>query len=56
MNKVILKHYKKEQKMRKNTKDARELKMFNYEKKAEQQMVFTNKLRNLKINEEDRGK
>ena len=35
MNKVILKHYKKEQKMRKNNKDAKELAMFNQEKKIE---------------------
>jgi hypothetical protein len=35
MNKVILKHYKKEQKMKKNNKDARELAVFANEKKME---------------------
>lgn len=56
MNKVILKHYKKEQKMRKNNKDAKELAMFNQEKKIEAQTNFDTKLKNLKQNEDERGK
>ena len=47
MNKVILKHYKKEQKMKKNNKDARELAVFANEKKMEQQQMFDNKLKGL---------
>jgi hypothetical protein len=56
MNKVILKHYKKEQKMKKNNKDAKELAQFNAEKKQEAQANFNTKLRNIKLNENERGK
>lgn len=47
MNKVILKHHKKEQKMRKDKKDKKELKDYENEKKLESQELYYNKLKNL---------
>lgn len=42
--------------MRKNNKDAKEMALFAQEKKVEAQTNFDTKLKNIKSNEDERGK
>ena len=47
MNKVILKHHEKEQKMSKKAKDAHAIRQFNLDKQQEQVVVLKTKIQDL---------